>query len=574
MRTTTFEFAAAALGFLGILISGPVGNGLAPEPAQAAEAAPDSKELRIGVSEYPGSFHPNFNGQGIRSYVGWMTYRPLTAYDKDWRLYCALCTELPSRKNGRIRDVTLPDGRKAVAVRFTLRPDAVWGDGTPVTTRDVAFTWEVGSNPAVGVIEQDFFTKDVVKLEVADEKTFILYRQPNTCTPENSKGLILLPEHVERAAYERDPANYKVSSRYESDTTNPGLWFGPYRVTRVEAGASIVLERNPTWYGRKPYFDRIVVRTIENSERLEQALLNGEVDYVSGEYGFTVQRAAQLEPRQQHRFKILWQPGFAYRHLDLNHDHPALGDVRVRRALLHALNRLRINDRLFYGRNILAHADIHPMDRGYEKDVYRYPYDPVRAGWLLDQAGWRAGQDGIRRNEDGVPLEIELWAGAGDRTIELEQQFIEDSWRQIGVRTILKNATARVLFGEILQERRFNGAALFSWISLPHDPQDTVLHSRQIPTAENGWSGQNFLGYSNPRMDRILDQIGQVCDPSANQALWSEMQTLYAEELPALPIFFLSQPYFMPLWLEGVEPTGHQFESTMGIENWRRAEDR
>lgn len=568
MRIKTFGTVAASLGFLTCLPS----VGWESPYARAADVAADPNVLRIGVSEYPGSFNPTLDAQGIRSYIGWMTYRPVTAYDKDWRLYCSLCTELPSRENRRIRDAVLPDGRKATAVKFTLRADAAWGDGTPVTTRDLTFTWEVGSHPDVGMSDREFFTRDVLHVESVDDKTFILYREPNTCTPEDMGSLLLLPEHLERPAFERDPSTYRVHSLYETDVTNPGLWFGPYRVTEVVPGSRIVMDRNPTWFGARPAFDRIVVRSIENSAELEKALLAGEVDYVSGEYGFTTHQAAQLERRHGHQFNVVWRPGFAYRHLDLNHDDPALGDVRVRRALLHALNRELINDRLYYGRNILAHSDVHPMDTVFEADVPVYAYDPEEAARLLEAAGWQQGPDGIRRNADGRPLEVVLWAGAGDRTIGIEQQIIQESWKRVGVRTVIKSEMARVLFGEILQERRYGGAVLFSWISLPRTPPTTVLHSRQIPTAENGWAGQNYLAYRSGRMDQILDSINKVCEPAANQALWSEFQRLYAEDLPALPIFFLSQPYFLPKWLEGVEHTGHQFESTMGVENWRRAD--
>ncbi|MFM2045661.1 MAG: hypothetical protein RLY86_4237 [Pseudomonadota bacterium] len=546
------------------------------DPTPKAPSLSDSQSdgdrtLRIAVAEIPGGLHPLLDGQGVTSYIGWMMLRPITAYDGEWRLVCGLCTELPSRRNGRIRDVTLPDGRAAVAVRFTLQRDARWGDGTPVSSRDVVFAWEIGRHADVGVSNRDFFAKDVLSVEAVDDKTFIVYRAKDTCRPEDMGVTVPAPVHVDREIFIRDPAAFRVHCTYESKPDNPGIWHGPYRLVEKRPDG-VTLERNPSWYGTPPWFDRIIVRYSDSSADMAEALLSGAVDYVAGEYGFTVHQAAQLERQVGDRFTVLWEPGLAFRHLDLDHDHPALRDVRVRRALLHALDRDRINDRLFGGRHIVAHTDVHPMDTVHEEEVMRHPYDPADAARLLEEAGWSLGSDGLRRNGEGEVLELPLWAGAGDRTIELEQQFIQDSWRRIGVRADLRQAPARILFGEVLTERRFGGAALFSWISLPRTPADTVLHSAQIPTPANGWTGQNYMAYRNPRMDAILDGIDTACEPAANRRLWAEMQRIYAEDLPALPLFFMSQPYFLPRWLTGVEPTGHQFESTLRIEHWRRVD--
>src|SRR3546814_7641716 len=77
-----------------------------------------------------------------KSYVLGMARRPITVYDASWQLVCMLCTKLPTIENGLAVPEDLPDGRRGIAVTYTLRPDARWGDGTPVSTADVVFTWE------------------------------------------------------------------------------------------------------------------------------------------------------------------------------------------------------------------------------------------------------------------------------------------------------------------------------------------------------------------------------------------------------------------------------------------------
>ncbi|ACI98386.1 bacterial extracellular solute-binding protein, family 5, putative [Rhodospirillum centenum SW] len=532
--------------------------------------APASRTLTIGVNDFPGNFNPLIESQGIRDYVVWMAQRPLTAFTPDWELTCVLCTELPTVRNGRIQEERLPDGDTGVAVRYTLLPDLRWGDGTPVTTRDVVFTWQVGRHPDIGSNAYDVFARDIRSVEVVDDRTFIVHRRHRSCAAAQLNEMVLLPAHLERKAFESDPATYRINSRYEADVTDPGLWLGPYRLAAVETGKTIQLERNPHWNGRQPYFDRIVVRTLDRSAELERALLAGEVDYVSGEHGFSVHQSSQFERHYGFRFAVFWMQGLGYRHLDVNHDNPILADVRVRRALLLGLDRDTMNERLYYGRNVIADTDTNPLDGIRDPDVRRHAYDPAGAMRLLEEAGWRPGPDGIRVDAAGHPLEVDLWAGKGDRTVDLELQIIQENWRRIGVRMVPRQTVARVLFGEILPQRRFSGLALFSWITAPREIPRSVLHSSQIPSAENGWSGLNYGGYRNPGLDRVLDDLERVCEPEANRALWSRLQHLYADDLPALPIFHMANAYFFPPWLKGVVPTGHQFASSMAVENWYR----
>ena len=135
----------------------------------------------------------------------------------------------------------------------------------------------------------------------------------------------------------------------------------------------MVLERNPTWWGEEPAFDRIVVRTIENTAALEQNLLAGEVDYIPGETGLPLDQAIALERRHGDRYRIMFQPGLFYEHIDLKLDNPALSDVRVRRALLHAIDREQISERLFQGRQPVVHNTVNPLDEVYSDNYPKYP---------------------------------------------------------------------------------------------------------------------------------------------------------------------------------------------------------
>lgn len=103
-------------------------------------------ELVLAMTQTPGTWNPLISSMLAKSLVANMTARPLTAYDADWKLVCLACTELPTLQNGKARVIDLPDGKKGMEVDVELR-DLRWGDGTQVSSKDVAFTLEVGKHP-------------------------------------------------------------------------------------------------------------------------------------------------------------------------------------------------------------------------------------------------------------------------------------------------------------------------------------------------------------------------------------------------------------------------------------------
>ena len=91
-----------------------------------------------------------------------------------------------------------------------------------------------------------------------------------------------------------------------------------------------------------------------------------------------------------------------------------------------------------------------------------------------------------------------------------------------------------------------------------------------IPSPENNWGGQNYTGYTSPEMDSLIDRIELELDREARKALWHRLQALYAEDLPAIPLFWRASSYIKPVWLTGVRPTGHQQTTSLWVEEWRR----
>ncbi|HLO78426.1 MAG TPA: ABC transporter substrate-binding protein, partial [Magnetospirillum sp.] len=285
-------------------------------------------ELVIGINQFPATFHPNMESMLAKSYVLEMALRPFTAYDANWKLVCMLCETLPTIENGLAKPEKVSGGGQGVALTFTIRADAKWSDGTPVSTEDVLFTVDAGRHPLSGVSNSELYRR-ILKVEVKDKRTFVLHMERLTFDYNAINDLRLLPAHIERPRFEK-PAEYRNRTGYDQDTTNPGLYNGPYRITDVAQGSHIVLEPNEFWAGTKPAFKRIVVKTIENTAALEANLLSGGVDMIAGELGLPLDQAIAFEKRTGKAYDVIFKPGLVYEHIDLNLGSPILADRRVR----------------------------------------------------------------------------------------------------------------------------------------------------------------------------------------------------------------------------------------------------
>lgn len=529
-------------------------------PAQAKD------DLVVGTTQYPSTLHPMFDSMLAKSVILAAARRPFTAFDPEWNEICMLCTQVPTLENG-LAKVEERDGKRGMAVTFTIRDGVKWGDGKPVTTADVVFAWEVGKHPQSQVTAAEAYRR-ILAIDVRDERSFTVHIDRvlwnfSSYAPEP------LPAHIEKPIFDADPAQYRTRTKYDTEPGNPGLYYGPYRVVSTTPGASIALETNPHWFGAKPHFRRVTFRAIENTAALEANLLSGSIDYILGELGLTLDQALAFEKRNRDRFDVTYKPGLIYEHIDLNLDNPLLADRRVRQALLYGIDRNAIVAKLFDNKQPVAHGYIAETRPEFDPTAPRYAYDPKKAAALLDEAGFKTMKDGYRHNAEGKRLSLELATTGGQRVRELVQQVLQSQWKQIGVEIRLRADPPRVFSANALNRRGLEAMAMYAWISSPQSVPRSMLHSKEIPAADNGWSGQNYPGYRNPQMDEVVEALETELDVEKRKALWGRFQHLYATDLPVLPLYFRTETFIVPKWLQGIAPTGHLYSTTLWIENWR-----
>lgn len=538
----------------------------APLPAAAQQ------HLNIGISQYPSTLHPLFDAMVAKSLILSTAQRPMTAHNPAWEGECLVCAKLPSFENGLAVRETYGDGKKGIAATYKIRPGLRWDDGTPLSAADFIFAWQVGRHPQSGVSNGEFFSKDIRDITSSTPDTLTIHFDKEKCQFALINDFHPLPAHLEKSLFEEDPANYKNRTLYNTDPARKGLYFGPYRIARLQTGAFVTLEKNPHWSGRTPSIDFITFKTVESSAALTAHLLSGAIDYIAGELGLTLDQALAFEKRLERQrpgqYNVHYKSGLTYEHIDLPLDRAPFDDLRVRRALMYGMNRAQINEAIFEGRQPPAASNINPLDPAFTDDVPLYAHNPAKAAALLDEAGWKTGKDGYRYNDKGQRLSVPFATTAGNKSREVIQQAIQSDWKKIGVDAVIRNEPARVLFGTTMRDRKFDGGVMYAWLSSPGNIPKTTLHSSMIPTPENNFAGQNYPAYKNPEMDSIIDDLEIACAPEKNSKLWHALQKLYAEDLPALPLYYRAETFFIPVWLHGVEPTGHLNPSTLWVENW------
>ncbi len=541
------------------------------EGGASAPASSEPKTLTIGLAQYPSTMHPNIETMVAKSYVRGFLARSMTYFDADWNLVCGLCVTLPTIENGLAVLEQTPEGTPGIAVSYELPEGVTWGDGTPLTTADIAFAWEVGRNAKTGANNLDMYDRGY-KLDVIDDRKFTLHINKVTFDYNQLGDLFPLPKHLEGDLFAEDAYEYRHRTNYNANTTNPGLWWGPYIISDTQQGTSVTLTRNPHWYGKSPYFDEVTIRAIQNTSAMEANLRSGTIDMIAGELGIQLDQALAFEKRHGDNYNIIYKPGLHYEHIDLNLENPILSDKRVRQAIMFAMNRKMISDLLFQGRQPVAHTSVSGLDRVASTNVTQYAHDKDKAIAMLEEAGWTDIKEGIRHNAKGEPLRMEIMSTAGDKTREKVEQVLQSQLRDVGVDLRIRNEAPRVFFGQTTRERRFTAMAMFAWVSSPESVPRSTLHSSEIPTSENNYTGQNYSTIALPELDAAIEAIEKELDSEKRLALWEKVQQIYADELPVLPLYFRANSYVLPKWLEGLRPTGHLDQSSNHAEYWHRKE--
>jgi peptide/nickel transport system substrate-binding protein len=432
-----------------------------------------------------------------------------------------------------------PDG---TIYNITIRSNALWHDGTPVTSEDVIFTIEMMKS-AGSLYPADI--KDLWgKIEVSrlDEKTFKL------TLPEPYVPFIdyltfgVLPKHLLESVSPDQMANADFN-------INP-VGSGPYKFDHliVENGriTGVVLTLSTNYYGSPPFIEQVVFRYYPSSAAAFDAYQQGDVLSVSQ---ITPEKlsAALEEPNLSVYTSRLPQISFVL--FNLNRPEVAfLQDPKVRRALMLGLNRPYIINTFLQGQAVITDGPILPGSWAYYDGIEHFEYNPDEATNLLKGEGYVIPAEGGEvRAKDGNPLNFTMLHP--DDVLHTQiAQTIRDEWAAIGVRVDLQAVPYDQLAADFLASRDYQAALIDLDLSRTPDPDPYPFWHQAEATG-----GQNYSQWDNRPASEYLEQARVTADYTLRTRLYRNFQVVFAKELPALPLFAPVYSYGVDSQVRGVQ---------------------
>lgn len=541
----------------------------------SAAKGPTNEELKIGVDQEFENLNPIIKQQAVTTWLYNLVGRTLTTMDINANWIPMMVEEIPTLENGKAKFIT-HNGKPTLSSEWRIKDMYNWGDGTPVTAHDVKFSWEVGRHENVSSGEREVYERvQEVIIDEKDPKKFTFIHNKRLWDYHTLGTFHIIPKHIEEPifkAHSSQPLSYEKNTKYVTEPTNPGLFNGPYKLSEIKLGSHLIFIPNEKWGGTPPKIKKLIIKLIPNSATLEANLRSGTIDMISL-FGLKMDQAIKFEKTVQSEklpYDINFKDGFLYEHIDLQLGNPILADVRVRKALIHAINREDLTKALFEGKQKPAIHNLNEGDPWFTADpnkIVLYPYSPRQAKKLLDEAGWELKDDGFRY-KNGKQLVLDFMTTAGNKTRELVQTFLQDQWKQVGVNVVIKNEPARVFFGETVRKSLYEGMVMYAWFSSPQNTPKSTLHSKNIPTEQNGYAGQNSCRWVNKEVDTILDSIDEDFSHESRTNKIHKVLYHYTNEVPVIPLYYRVDISVTPKNLKGYILTGHQFYGTNFIENW------
>jgi peptide/nickel transport system substrate-binding protein len=403
------------------------------------------------------------------------------------------------------------DGR---TITFKLR-EAVWSDGVPFTSKDVAFSVALVLNPATNVTSRDGWDK-IERVETPDDRTAIFHMKelysaflPTFFTTGGANPCIV-PEHIVRG---QDPNRGSYNDK--------PIGIGPFYVDSWERSQRVVLLRNPRYWRGLPKLERVEYRIIPDADTIVTQMRTHELDLW-----------IQMNPNYLNQVDgidgtmIIRRRSPYWRHFDCNCEHPALSDVSVRKALNYAIDRKTIIGKALHGVGEINWSVVSPSSYAYNPSVTRYPYDLTRSVALLD---------GVR-HKGGERLHLDFAYLSGDPAWAEIVELVRTTWKQIGVTFDSKTYLPSVYFaqyqnGGIVYTGKYDVCA-FSWGNTPAPTDMVTLYAGdQIPP-----QGQNNLRYRNADLTRLLHEATRTLDRRIQVPELQRAQAIMADECPTFPL--------------------------------------
>lgn len=538
-----------ALGLLALGASGVVLSGL-PGFSRATAQDKDAKgQLTVGFSQEPTVFNPHMPHIEVDEGIHFSIFDPLFYVDEKGAFVAALAAEVPTVENGGIS----ADG---LNWKVKLRDGVKWHDGKPFTAEDVKFTLELLVDPNFRSWRKTGheFVRDLTVVS----PTEITWRMEKPFAPYPSilASTFITPKHLLGAEADRNTAAYN----------NAPIGTGPFKWKERVAGDYILLDANTEYFGDGPHIERLVYKYVPDLNVMYTQFKTGDIDVVGLQW-ITPDHYDEAKDLAGKVVNVV--PGSTIESLSFNMERPQFKDAAVREALYAAIDKQSIIEALYYGLPTPTESYVPQQSFYYNPDLPKHEYSIEKANKLLDDAGWIPGADGVRA-KDGVKLAFTCSTTAGNHIREQVQQYMQQSFKDIGVEMTISNLPPAVMWGDYWMLSKFDSVIVGLDFLTGPDP-DTSDFFRSTSSGAKGGSGQNTWQFVNKDVDDLLAKGGSLFVPEERKAVYLKIQEIMRKELPLLPLFQYATVRGHKQGVENVTPNVNTRIDTWNVATWRVA---
>lgn len=508
------------------------------ENASSDTAASGEKIINVGVTNTIGSINPLLlNGGEINKYATGLMFLPLMELDADLNF------------EGMLADSITTEDNKNFIVH--IDDAATWSDGTPVTADDVVYTALRLTSPVIGntammyyVFEgvgDDGFVEEGAEsidgIQKVDDKTvqFTTKEEMPITTFENSyaRYLLTLPKHVIE--------QYSEEELSTADWFNhPDVVSGPFIVTDFDVDHYISYEANKDYWKGAPKIDKLNIKIVDGSQ-LYAGLQSGEID-------ITQQTMSDIPQEDYESVEALDNVDVVYGSPVTNQSvfiqTKNVPDVKVRQAMLYAIDRQQILEELLSGHGEIVDGFLSSASPFYDDSLTPVSYDPEKAKALLEEAGWDGSQT------------IRFYVNSGDSTFVNAASIIAAEWAAVGIKAEIQTVDFATLMSVAGTEDYDVLAVQYTYA--PVDPYPDVAW---LLGGEGSWTG-----YSDDTLNDALTKSQLTSDPEETKELFSVVDKKVQEDVPMFSAYVISAQGAVSKRITGAAPSVYGFFND--VQNW------
>jgi peptide/nickel transport system substrate-binding protein len=462
----------------------------------------------------------------------------------------------PGAKNGMVIDYQVSED--GTTHTFTLRDDWMWSDGTPITSADYKYAFDAIASGATSS-PLGYVLDTVQSVEAPDPQTLVITTAGPDCTVLNYASAIpFVPSHVFSDLFGEDYA-----SMNESDyNLNPTTTAGRFAFQNFRPGEQVTLVADQNYPDSEVGYvvpEGMIYKTVADQTVLVEQFLAGELTFVPSVPEDRQEELRALADAGQYNWYEA--PAISIQFMSFNMadpenpqngldeageaidqgNHPILGDVRVRQAILMSLDWNALNEGALNSTGIQLASHALPTSWAFNEEVEPYPFDLEGAAALLDEAGFvdddsdpstpRVATEDALYAEPGTPLAFSLMTNAGNTSNEAMGVLMQDQLRQSGFEVDFQAIDFNTLVGELVGQT-YDAILLFWGFAFPDDPDSTRVNFD--PSNDVIGSGFNVSSYNNPEVTELLQQARTMpgCDQEARAELYSQVQQILRDDAP------------------------------------------